>query len=648
MAPTFAPGYVKPGFYVRQRDISTPAVAPGIRIGAIIGQGSKTSPRVDTLVKGAKNGIDGPLGFNIVILIENIVDENNIVYTPGVDFVLTRPTPTTASVDWSPKASITGSVDLSTYPDPETLLNGKTLNIAVDGVYPSSPVLFSPPFATNDPAGIVAFINSWDPILAGVASLDGSNRLVLSANSVLVDNGTANSDLGLVTGKSAAVKEPATGTKYQVNYISDKLANEYKKQLYADMNDIITDRGPMRQQIVDATGDVTGAGALSLSDATAAWTVNAFIGHYVKITSGPGKGQVRVIIANTATTLTLSQDWVLGNVPDATSKYRITDINEDSISMGAKCFLDAGAANGGSTFVITSQYADDIFNPANIQGAVDDLQSDIAGQRPYSLVLMQGVSTSEQDTITYLKTHCETMSNVYNNKWRQCNFGAAQNTTNFLDFITMASGNRSDRVVIVNISDLVKDFGFGPTNLDGSYLAAAHAGIICAQVDSGEPITRKKVGSVFSVDAFADPFLESEKDLMASNGVTVYERQGSDIACRHALNTAVSTILAQETKLTRSKDDVSDYLKRNLEDSLTGQRFTVDPATGQSDVAGNAKAQVEFLLNAKRQPPTQVITAFDNVSVKQNQTEKRQLDITADIFLTTDVLWEYALLGFGV
>ena len=649
MAPTFAPGYVKPGFYVKQRDISTPQVSAGIRLGAIIGQGAKTSTRLDNLVKGAKNGTDGPLANNIVIQIQSLVDVNNVVYTPGVDFLLTRPTPTTAVVDWSPKASITGAVDLSTYGDPQTLLNGQTLNLAIDGVYPpAGPVLFSPPFSTNNAAGIVAFINSWDPLLAGVASLNAGNQLVLSSNSVLVDNGTANSNLGLVTGKSAAVREPATGTKYQVTYTSDKLPNEYTKNLYADVNDIITDRGPLRQQVSLDAGNVTAAGTGVLSNAGAAWVVNAFIGNYVKITSGPGKGQVRVIIANTATQLTLSQDWNAGNVPNATSGYNITDINDDSITMGAKCFLDAGAANGGSTFVICTQYPDDIFNPANIQGAVDDLQTDIAGQRPYSLVLMQGIGVSDQDPIVYVNTHCQTMSNVYNNKWRQCVFGAAQNTDSFLDFITMASGIRSDRLVIVNISDVVKDFGQGPVNLDGSYLAAAHAGIICANVDSGEPITRKKVGTVFSVDAFADPFLENEKDLMAAQGITIYERQGSDIACRHALNTAIATILVQETKLTRSKDDISDYLKSNLEDSLTGQRFTIDPATGTSDIAGNAEAQINFLLTAKQNPANQVITSFANVSAVQDPTEKRQLDITADIYLTTDLLWEYALLGFGV
>jgi len=658
MAPTFAPSYVKPGVYVKQLDISTPAVAQGARIGGLIGQGNKTSPRLDHLVRGALDGTDGPLLSNIAIEITQIVDQNNVVYLPGVSFNLVRPTPTTAAVSWSPKATVTG-VDLTTIGDPQTVLNGLTLNLAVNGMYPNAgPVLFSPPFPGGDtPAGIVAFINSWDPGLAGVASLGGNgNQLVLSADTILVDNGTANSILGLsaVAGMPQSVPKPATGFGYNVYYTSDKLANEYTKVLYASVNDVITDRGLAQPQTSLASGTVTGAtatgpGQATLTDATQNWVPNAYVGNYVKIVSGPGQGQVRVVIANTANTLTLSQPWNAGNVPNAGSAYNLTDINNNTLSMGAYVFTQSAKANGGQTFVICTQYADDIFNPANITGAIDDLQTDISGQRPYSLVLMQGVTVANQNPITYLLNHCTTMSNTYNNKWRQCVFGPALNSTNFLDFVTMATGNPSDRLVIVNLSDLTIAFNNGtPVVVDGSYLAAAHAGIICANVDAGEPITRKGVGTVFSVDAYTENFLENEKDLMAANGVTIYERQGSDIKCRHALNTATATVLSQETKLTRSKDDISLYLQTNLDAAVTGQRFVIDPATGLAPIAGDVEALIDFLLRAKQNVNQQVITSFSAPTAVQDPMEPRQLDITCDIYLTTDVLWTYALLGFGV
>src|SRR5882757_8363685 len=105
--PSFAPGYVAPDAYILEQDVSTPTVPQGTRIPAAIGQGSKTLPRFDDLIKGVVNGQDGPLSKNIVIDIQSIVDVNNVVYTKNVDFLLTRSGDTTL-VDWSPKASLTG------------------------------------------------------------------------------------------------------------------------------------------------------------------------------------------------------------------------------------------------------------------------------------------------------------------------------------------------------------------------------------------------------------------------------------------------------------------------------------------------------------------------------------------------------------
>src|SRR5690348_6875041 len=133
--PTFAPGYVAPGLYVKQQDVSTPIVPQGTRIPAAIGQGSKTLLRSQVLTKGAKNGTDGPLNDNIVVKVVSLIDQNNVVYTQGTDFLLTRPTTVTASIDWSPKASLTGSVDLTTltYPTGAGSVDGLTLRLVVDG-----------------------------------------------------------------------------------------------------------------------------------------------------------------------------------------------------------------------------------------------------------------------------------------------------------------------------------------------------------------------------------------------------------------------------------------------------------------------------------------------------------------------------------
>lgn len=63
----------------------------------------------------------------------------------------------------------------------------------------------------------------------------------------------------------------------------------------------------------------TGGTTTTLVDAAKTWTVNQWANYQVRITGGTGRGQVRVITSNTATTLT----FATGTAPDATSTYVI-------------------------------------------------------------------------------------------------------------------------------------------------------------------------------------------------------------------------------------------------------------------------------------------------------------------------------------
>ena len=66
----------------------------------------------------------------------------------------------------------------------------------------------------------------------------------------------------------------------------------------------------------------TSATGTTLVDSTKAWEADALIGKYVVISDGTGVGQVRKILDNDATSLTVVA-WL--TQPDATSTYRIVD-----------------------------------------------------------------------------------------------------------------------------------------------------------------------------------------------------------------------------------------------------------------------------------------------------------------------------------
>lgn len=74
----------------------------------------------------------------------------------------------------------------------------------------------------------------------------------------------------------------------------------------------------------EINGTATSGTATTLTDNTKNWTVNQFVGMKVRIINGTGVNQFRVIISNTADTLTISNgltDWQI--IPDATSEYTI-------------------------------------------------------------------------------------------------------------------------------------------------------------------------------------------------------------------------------------------------------------------------------------------------------------------------------------
>jgi RHS repeat-associated protein len=116
---------------------------------------------------------------------------------------------------------------------------------------------------------------------------------------------------------------------------------------------------------VRATGTSTGANTTTtLNDGHQAWTVNQWAGLEVKITSGPGAGQVATIVSNTATQLVLSPTTPWTTVPTAASTYAIYPLlNPDPI--------------GGST-----AYQDTVFKYDVMDRRVEMLQEVTGGASP--------------------------------------------------------------------------------------------------------------------------------------------------------------------------------------------------------------------------------------------------------------------------
>jgi hypothetical protein len=80
----------------------------------------------------------------------------------------------------------------------------------------------------------------------------------------------------------------------------------------------------------DDSGTATSATASTLVDSGKTWTVNAYKDKAVKITAGTGAGQVKYILENSATTLTIFGTW--DTTPSSDSTYAIQDIVKSVIA----------------------------------------------------------------------------------------------------------------------------------------------------------------------------------------------------------------------------------------------------------------------------------------------------------------------------
>jgi len=100
---------------------------------------------------------------------------------------------------------------------------------------------------------------------------------------------------------------------------------------------------------------LTGATATTLMRAAAGWVVDAYAGAFVWITAGPGIGQRREILSNTADTLTLVQAWA--TTPTANvSLFEIVDVSADiTEEVGVVTALPADATRTGYLVRLNAQ-----------------------------------------------------------------------------------------------------------------------------------------------------------------------------------------------------------------------------------------------------------------------------------------------------
>ena len=631
--PTFSEAPTRPGPYGQVINGSLPGLQQSGRAVGIAGQGAKTLPRTQSLMRGSvPNGQDGPLTFNTVINLTNVQDANGVIYRNGIDYQLVRTDAgVQAVVDWSLEASLIGSVVLSTLSLP-TALNGLTFTLAVNGTVWS--VVFT---NATTPAAIASQINAW--VGATIATVNGGGYLVLTANNLLIYTSQCTLLLGFSNGQSASVNQPAAGVLYTVSYISDKQPSEYEAQAFLDINSLLSAYGPLNPFIALFTGNATSSTANTVVAAgTPGWTSNQWTGYYLKIHSGTGTGQVRVIISNTANTLTLSQAWTQYNYPDATSGLLISQYNANGISRGAWAQYKLG-----TSMWVASQYEDDIFNQANMQGAIDAFGETTSGLNPEIIVLMHDINpVTEQNIISYLQSRVDTDGSVLSQgKVKAVVLGLISGTNSPLTYSTLSAAIEDKAVFIAGNSNCPIDFGVGAgvESLGGAYWAALICGAYCSVNNQPwQTLKQFNLGVVADLASFVDPFDSDEIAFLEGAGIITIVQNGVNLVIEIDASTNQTTDLNSYLSYFRRTTYVLKQTLAFTGPAIAGQTLVVD-AQGQTPLLNSIEAGLNHIYGLMQNPQAQVLYSFDNVDVVQDPEVNEQIDTSGNFEIDADVVW---------
>ena len=229
--------------------------------------------------------------------------------------------------------------------------------------------------------------------------------------------------------------------------------------------------------------------------------------------------------------------------------------------------------------------------------------------------------TTSQSVIQFQKKHVEKVSSDRYAQERVGIFGFAVGTTpesaqNF------ARSLRSERMIGIYpdgaVVSLVDAFGNQvQTVVDGSYLAAAVAGLACnPSFDVATPLTRKSIVGFTSLFRKLDAVASNQT---ATAGITILTEQQASMQIRHAVTTDMSNALTREPTIVFIKDEVQRDTRAVL-DPFIGQKFLQNKLT-------DIEITVSNMLKGKVQ--AEKIVEYKGVSATVDPSDPTQADVVA-------------------
>ena len=309
-------------------------------------------------------------------------------------------------------------------------------------------------------------------------------------------------------------------------------------------------------------------------------------------------------------------DW---GTPDVSGTGDSADV-ENKISLAAKIAFDHG-----SNVVLLSPVQGDTLD--DYKNAIDSLENfDCTVVVP----LYYSVTESWNATMRqYLKQHCIKMSTIIERRFRT---GITYSSLTGRDDVrNTAIGLNSKRIVLTYPSSCKYTVDNVDVSFQGYMISAAVAGLATSiALDPAEPLTWKVLNGFSEI---TNPFLRTELNYIAEKGVCIIETANFAHRVRHCLTTAQSgRVDEQEYSIVETLDFVAETTRRLLESLLVGTKLV---PSALSLGAGSLRSYLNTLIERA------IINGVQNLSLRQNPVDPRQVDVTFQVAPVYPLNWVY-------
>ena len=175
--------------------------------------------------------------------------------------------------------------------------------------------------------------------------------------------------------------------------------------------------------------------------------------------------------------------------------------------------------------------------------------------------------------------------------------------------------------------------------LNNAFVAAALAGKVCGTESWSAPVTGSQLSSFSIPDELWN---ESEKNILASAGVTVVESRNSFVTIRHALTTDMTSADTSEISVVSLLDRVRKVTRDQLTARFLGKGLTIDDA-----LLGSIEAAVGTIWTglidddeiAAYGTTNNPITGEIPIAVTQDASEPRRIHVVGSVSPLYPVTW---------